>query len=64
MGEMENEYTAYNFNYSVIYLPNIIKIDGHLTKKFWYKQFVQFCWDTVSYLVRNSVIIIIYEKVS
>jgi len=30
-----------NFSYSVIYLPTIIKIDGHLTK-FWQKQFVQF----------------------
>jgi len=28
---MENEYTAYNFSCSVIYLLKIIKIDGHLT---------------------------------
>ena len=40
LGEMENEYTSYNFGYSVIYLSKIIKIDGHLTK-FWHKQFVQ-----------------------
>jgi len=30
-----------NFSYSVIYLLNMIKIDGNLTK-FWRKQFVQF----------------------
>jgi len=32
---------VYNFNYSVIYLLNIIKIDGNLTK-FWPKRCVQF----------------------
>jgi len=29
---MEKVYMAQNFSYSVIYLPKIIKIDGHLTK--------------------------------
>jgi len=29
---MVNVYIAYNFSYSVIYLPKIIQIDGNLTK--------------------------------
>ena len=39
--EVENVYMVYSISYSVIFLPNIVKIDGHLTK-FWHKQFVQF----------------------
>jgi len=29
---MENVYIAYNFSHFLIYLPKVIKIDGHLTK--------------------------------
>jgi len=36
---VKNEYMAYNFSHFIIYLRNIIKIDGHLTK-FWQ---IQFC---------------------
>ena len=40
MSEVGNVYLVENFSYSVIYLPKIINIDGHLMK-FWHKQFVQ-----------------------
>ena len=36
MSEVGNVYMVYNFSYSVIYLLQIIKIDGNLTK-FWPK---------------------------
>jgi len=35
---VENGYMTYNFSHFSIYLPNIITIDGNLTK-FWQKQF-------------------------
>ena len=33
-GEVENVYISNNFSHFLIYLPKVIKIDGHLTK-FW-----------------------------
>jgi len=35
---VENVYIEYNFSHFLIYLPQVIIIDGNLTK-FWQKQF-------------------------
>ena len=46
LGEVENEYTSYNFSLFAIFLPKIIKIDVNLMK-FWQKQICTVFWDMV-----------------
>jgi len=43
---VENVYIAYNFSHFAIYLPNLIKIHGNLTK-FWQKQKCTVFWNGV-----------------
>jgi len=52
-GEVENVYIAYNFSDFVIYQPNIINIDGNLTK-FWQKQFFTVFSETWCIWVRGK----------